>query len=112
MTGRIFAAFLVACVMAWCTASFVRADDAKEVTLKGTLTCAKCSLHEGTQCQNVLQVKEGDKTTSYYLMDNTLSKDSHSAVCHAGKEGVSVTGVISEKDGKKWIKAIKIEGLG
>lgn len=111
MTGRVFAAFLVACVMAWFTASFVRADDAKEVTLKGTLTCAKCSLHEGTQCQNVLQVKEGDTTTNYYLLDNKLSKDSHSAVCRGSKEGVSVTGVVSEKDGKKWITASKIEGV-
>ena len=41
-----------------------RADDAaKEVTLKGTMQCAKCSLHEegATKCQDVLTVKDGDK---------------------------------------------------
>ena len=111
MTGRILIAFLVAAVMAWCSASFVRAEDGKEVTLKGTLTCAKCTLHEGTTCQSVLQVKDGDKTTNYYLMDNTISKDSHAAICRTSKEGVSVTGVVSEKDGKNWITASKIEGL-
>ncbi len=111
MTGRILIAFLVAAVMAWCTASFVRAADSKEVTLKGTLTCAKCTLHEGATCQSVLQVKDGDKTTNYYLMDNALSKDSHAAVCRTSKDDVSVTGVVSEKDGTHWITPSKIAGL-
>jgi len=111
MTGRFFVAFLVASVLALFSASFVRAEDSKDVTLKGTLTCAKCDLKQSPTCQNVLQVKDGDKTTTYWLADNTLSKDSHGAVCHGPKEGVSVTGVVSEKDGKQWITASKIVGL-
>lgn len=111
MTGRILVAFLVAAIMCLYTASFVRAADSKEVTLKGTMTCAMCDLKETTHCQSVLQVKDGDKTTNYYLTDNALSKDTHQAVCKAAKEGVSITGVVSEKDGKQWITASKIEGL-
>ena len=111
MTGRIVLAFLVVSVMAWCTTAFVRAEGTGEVTLKGKLACAKCMLHETAQCQNVLQVKDGDKSTSYYLTDNATSKECHGAVCHEAKDGVSVTGAISEKDGKHWLTASKIEGL-
>jgi len=34
----------------------------KEVTLKGSLLCAKCALGEATECTTAIQVKEGDKT--------------------------------------------------
>jgi hypothetical protein len=89
-----------------------RAADTKSVTLKGTLECAKCVLHEGKACQTVLMVKDGDKTTEYYLVSNQLAKDSHGAVCKTAKENVSVTGTVEEKDGKHWLTADKIEGLG
>jgi hypothetical protein len=46
----------------------------------------------------------------YYLTDNKISKTSHKDVCGAPKENVSVTGLVSEKDGKKMIEASKIEG--
>jgi len=38
----------------------------KEVTLKGTMVCGKCTLKlKGvTKCTNVLQVKEGGKTVN------------------------------------------------
>lgn len=111
MTSRFLVAFLIASIASLFSLSFVRADDPKDVTLKGTLLCAKCALKQGTTCQNVLQVKDGDKTTDYYLKDNALSKASHQAVCHGPKENVSVTGAVSETDGKQWITASKIEGL-
>lgn len=91
--------------------SVARAEDAKTVTLKGTMECAKCVLHEGAECQSVLLVKEGDQTTKYYLTDNTLSKDSHAAVCKTAKEDVTITGTLEDKDGKHYLTATKIEGL-
>jgi hypothetical protein len=41
----------------------------KEVTLKGTITCAKCDLKDSKECQTVIQVKDGDKTVTYYFAE-------------------------------------------
>ncbi len=41
-----------------------RAQDKKEVTLKGTILCAKCALKEAKKCQTAIQVKEGARTLS------------------------------------------------
>jgi hypothetical protein len=84
---------------------------AAETTLKGTLTCGKCALKETSTCQNVLVVKDGDKTVNYYLAANDVSKGAHPAVCHGPKDNISVTGTVEEKDGKKVLTASKIEGL-
>lgn len=86
------------------------AEPAKEVKLTGTLMCGKCSLKLTPKCSNVLQVKEGDKTVNYFLDDKGNAEEYHEGVCGDGKiEGVVVTGTVSEKDGKKWIKASKVE---
>lgn len=85
-----------------------RAEDApaaKEVTLKGTQQCAKCSLHEADKCQDVLTVKEGDKSVNYYLTKGDAVKHK----CQGTTENVSVTGTVEEKDGKKWVKVSKLE---
>ena len=79
------------------------------VTLKGTLECSKCTLHETAACGNVLAVKEGTTEVKYYLVDNDLSKADHKDVCMGPKDGVSVTGTVAEKDGKKWLTATKID---
>ena len=49
-------------------AARVSADD-KEVTLKGTITCAKCDLKvDGqTKCHTVIVVKKGDAETVYWF---------------------------------------------
>jgi hypothetical protein len=88
----------------------VRADDAS-TTLKGKMTCAKCDLKVSATCQNVLQVKDGDTTVTYYITDNDTSKGTHKKVCTAAVDNVTITGTVSEKDGKKWITPTKIEGL-
>jgi hypothetical protein len=88
----------------------VNADDAKkEVTLKGTITCAKCDLKvEGqTKCATVIKVKEGDKDVVYYFDDDSHKKN-HSKVCQESKKG-EVSGTVAEKDGKKWITVSKIK---
>ncbi len=86
-----------------------RAEDVKAMTLKGTLECGKCALHETDACSNVLDVKSGTTDTKYYLVDNDLTRSDHAKICTAPKDNVSVTGTISEKDGKKWLTATAIE---
>jgi hypothetical protein len=84
----------------------------KTTTLEGKLVCSKCTLGETKACEHALQVKSGDKTVTYYLVKATEKgfKDYHGKVCPAGSElQVKVTGVVSEKDGKKTINAAKVE---
>jgi hypothetical protein len=81
----------------------------ESVTLKGKFECSKCELHETADCGNVLAVKDGAKEVKYYLVDNELSKGEHKSICAAPKDGVTVTGTVSEKDGKKWLTATRIE---
>jgi hypothetical protein len=97
----------VAVVLAFVTV--VMAADDKEVTLKGTVTCAKCDLKvEGqTSCATVIKVKEGGKDVVYYF-DTASHKKEHKAICQSPKEG-SVTGKVSEKGGKKVIEVSKVD---
>jgi len=81
-----------------------------EVTLKGDMTCARCGLHEGTTCQNVLRVKEGQGEVKYYLAKNPVSEENHGKVC-AGSAPATVTGKLSTENGKKLItpSAVKFD---
>jgi hypothetical protein len=82
----------------------------KEVKLTGTMVCASCALNESKKCANVLQVKEGAKTVNYYLADKGNGEAYHDGVCGGGKvEGVTVTGTVAEKDGKKTITPSKVD---
>jgi Family of unknown function (DUF6370) len=85
----------------------VRAED-KAVTLSGEGKCAKCALHKADKCQNVVEVKNGDKTTIYYLTGD-VSKAFHGGNLCSGAKQVTVTGVPSEKDGKMELAVTKIE---
>jgi hypothetical protein len=89
-------------------AAGVRAAD-KEVTLKGKITCAKCELGEGKKCQTVIKVKEGGKEVVYYFLDRGAKEEYHEEVCGGGLKDGMVVGVVSEKDGKKWVKPKKVE---
>lgn len=87
------------------------AEDKKdeEKTLKGTLTCAKCELKEADKCHTVIKVKEKDKDKDVvYWLDEASSKKNHREICTEAKKG-SVKGVVSEKDGKKWVKASEVK---
>jgi len=79
--------------------------DGKEETLKGTITCAKCDLKLAKACHTVIKVKD---TVYWFDKASKGYKDSHKQICTEAKEG-SVTGVVSEKDGKKIIKVSKIK---
>jgi Family of unknown function (DUF6370) len=91
------------------TNAFAEDAAAKETTITGNMVCGKCTLHETEKCQNVVQVMEDGKTVNYYLKQNAVSKKEHAAVCHGDTEKVTVTGSVSEKDGKKIVTASKIE---
>ncbi|HJT75896.1 MAG TPA: DUF6370 family protein [Gemmataceae bacterium] len=86
----------------------LRADD-KEVTLKGTILCAKCALKESKKCQTAIQVKEDGKTVTYYLDDKGMKEEYHEEVCGGARKEGTVTGTVHEHDGKKFIKPTKVE---
>jgi hypothetical protein len=85
-----------------------RADDKKEVELKGTLTCAKCDLKETPSCQTVIKVKGDDGKETVYYFEKAGHKKYHGKVCQEAKDG-TVKGTVEEKDGKKWITVTKLE---
>ena len=85
------------------------ADEAQTVTLTGKIACAKCTLHvEGAkECQNVLVTEQDGKTTDYYVEANAVAKK-FGHPCKSEK-AATVTGVVTEKDGKMWITPTKME---
>lgn len=83
---------------------------ASETTLSGTIMCAKCKLKkaDATECQDVLVVKTAsNQTEEYYITKNEVAKKfGHNCM---GEVATSVTGEVTEKDGKKWIAPSKME---
>jgi len=81
-----------------------RADDkGKEKTVKGTITCGKCDLKLVKACHTV--IKSGE---TVYWFDKASNKKYHKKICTTPMEG-SVTGTVSEKDGKKYIMVDKVD---
>ena len=80
----------------------VSADDkekGKEVKLEGKLVCTKCKLSETEECGNALQVKDGDKTITYYLKDKGKKEKYHKC---SGEQDAKVTGkLVKDKDDAK-----------
>ncbi len=100
----------IACLLmlAFLVSGTVVAGEGEEVTLEGTVMCAKCKLgeEEREKCQNVLVVKEGEKPMHYYM--TAKANEEFGDVCMKTPM-VKVTGMLSEEDGKQWIAATKIE---
>ena len=85
----------------------VRADEKKEVTLKGTITCAKCDLGKESKCATVIKMTKDGKDTIYYF-DTDGNKKYHKDTCNEPKEG-TVTGKV-KKDGEKMVITVsKVE---
>jgi Family of unknown function (DUF6370) len=84
----------------------------KEVVLKGKVTCAKCDLGLEKNCTTVIVVKEkskdGKNQDVVYYFDTKANKDYHAEICSDSKAG-EVTGVVSDKDGKKIITISKVK---
>jgi hypothetical protein len=83
---------------------------ADEVTLEGTIVCAKCTLKkpDAKECHNVLLVpdKDGKDDAEYYFAKSEAG-DAVGEICMEKKK-VTVTGTVSDKDGKRWITASKV----
>src|SRR5262245_3537681 len=97
----------LALVVALVIVAGVATAEDKEVTLKGTITCAKCDLKLQDKCATVIKVTKDGKDVVYYL-DDASGKKNHKAICQEAKKG-TVVGVVSEKDGKKIVTASKVE---
>ena len=82
---------------------------AADETLKGDMVCAKCFLKkpDAKECQDVLLVTNATgEPTEYYVTKNDVAKESGEAC--TTKIPATITGTVSEKDGRKWITATKI----
>ena len=103
MQRRVMALLVVVAALAL-TGLALAGEEAAPVTVEGKLMCAKCTLQEKGQdkCQSVIVSGE----QKYYLVKNDVAaKDGH--VCK-GEKAVKVTGIVTEKDGQKWIEATEI----
>lgn len=86
------------------------ATAAEEVTLSGTVVCAKCSLKkdDAKECQDVLVTKDSEGASAeYYIAKNEVSKEFGHGCTKT--TSATVTGEVTEKDGKKWIAPSKME---
>jgi hypothetical protein len=101
---------ILVCVLAlFCLLSWTVQAAPKEVTLKGKIVCAKCTLKKASKCTTAIVVEENGKELTYYLKDKGTSESYHEPVCGGGKKDGTVIGVVSEKDGQKWITPTKVE---
>jgi hypothetical protein len=68
------------------------ANAGDDTTMTGSIMCAKCALKkaDAKECQDVLVVKAGDKTSEYYVVKNDVST-AFGHVCKDAKPAV-VTG--------------------
>jgi hypothetical protein len=78
----------------------------KEVPLKGELGCPKCVFSIAKKCANAIKVKQDGKEVIYTFIDAEAKAPYHKMICTEGKPG-SVTGVVSKKDDKFFIKPSK-----
>ena len=81
---------------------------AEIVTVTGEGKCAKCALKETDKCQNVIEVEEGGKTTTYYLAPNPVAKAYHKNVCTTTTK-TTATGEVKEENGKKILTATEVK---
>ncbi|MGQ0734463.1 MAG: DUF6370 family protein [Acidobacteriota bacterium] len=94
-------------------ASFVAAAAAPAfaaATYSGSLMCAMCMLKKADahECQDVLVVTDAKGAkTEFYITKNDVAAKAGEA-CTAEVKA-TVTGTVSEKDGKTWLTPSKIE---
>jgi hypothetical protein len=79
--------------------------EGKKETLKGMLVCGKCKLKETDSCTNALVVKKDGKDVIYWLDDKGGKKEKYH-VC-AGAKQAEVTGFVTTKDKKMYIKPVE-----
>lgn len=77
-------------------------------TITGEAKCADYDMHAQSTCQTVVQVKQGESTVNYYVVDNEATKGFHEKICGNPQEATA-TGTVMEKDGKLMITPTKLE---
>ena len=102
-TFSAFVGLIVLAAFAFCA----RAEEGKEVTLKGEVTCAKCDLKKADSCQTVIKVEKDGKDVIYWF-EKADHKKYHKPICAEAKKA-TVKGTVTEKDGKKYVKVSKLE---
>lgn len=110
MKTHLRALSLVASALVLCLAgAALAADKPAEVTLTGEVQCAMCILKKADAkgCQDVLVVTDKGAKTEYYLVKNAVS-EKFGMSCSSPRKAVAI-GTVSEKDGKKWLAATKID---
>ncbi|MBI3877955.1 MAG: hypothetical protein HY300_18670 [Verrucomicrobia bacterium] len=106
---KTFASLLTVAALACGVATSALAESkGKEITINGKGCCAKCCLKETDSCQNAVTVEKDGKKTTYYLVQNDVSKAFHDNICK-GIKPVTVTGTCKKVDGKLEVTASKIE---
>ncbi len=83
---------------------------AAEETLTGKIMCAMCTLKkaDAKECQDVLVVTDANGAVTEYYVEKNAVAEKAGDVC-TGEVPATITGTVSEKDGKKWITPSKIE---
>jgi len=99
-----FAFFFVAVGLALTLSNSVMAEDEKEMTLEGTVCCAKCELKKSDSCATVIKAKNKKGEEVIYWFDTDSSKKYHKEICTETKDG-TVKGKI-KKDGDKMIVTV------
>ena len=97
---------VAALLLAAATVRSLAADE--NVTITGEGKCAKCSLKETKECQNVIQTEKDGKKVNYYLVANDVSKEFHGKLCKETKK-VTATGTVKEVEGKLQMTPTKME---
>ena len=85
---------------------FAAAGETETVTLEGQILCAKCSMGEQAECQNVLVVEAKPEAKHYYMTKNDVYLEM-GEVCEDSRVA-RVTGTVEEKEGKMWLAATEI----
>ena len=83
---------------------------AADEIFSGSLLCAKCSLKKADahECQDVLIVTDAKGAkTEFYITKNEVAEKAGEACTQEIK--ATVTGSVSQKDGKTWLTPSKIE---
>jgi len=97
---------LAATLVLGMTAPISAADE----TFTGSLMCAMCVLKKADahECQDVLIVADAKGAqTEYYITKNDVAEKAGEACMQEVK--ATITGTVSEKDGRKWLTPSKIE---
>jgi uncharacterized protein YdeI (BOF family) len=82
---------------------------AEDIKLTGEGKCLKCALKKSDKCQNVVEVKDGDKTTLYKLVGETSTKF-HGELCSETKK-ITVSGKLEKKGDTLEVTVAKIEAV-